>query len=435
MRGIRYRRPRPHTESSAHAHALARHALPHPHLRGAARGRRRDEREARGLGPPAARLRKADLHRPPRPARDHPGRDRRGGRARGARDGERAAVRVRGRVRGRGRDAPAGHREREARDGGCRAPGARRDDPQRVEDAAVLRQRPGGDDRREPPAPLSLSRHPARRDAAPPAPPQPPRAGDPRGTPRERVRRGRDAQPHQVDPRGRPRLHRPEPPPAGHGVRPAPEPAAAQAAADGRRHRPLLPDRPLLPRRGPARRPPAGVHAARPRDELRRRGDGHGVHRADGDRGHAGDDPGAPDPRRPVPGVRVRRGDGALRLGQAGHPVRDGAGRPRPGARRRRRRARVGLPRVRRDARLGRPGQGDRRAGAGRRHATRDRRADGAREAVRRQGPRQPRRPGGRRAPRPDREVPRPRRRRQRSASAPARARATSSSSSPTPST
>ena len=50
------------------------------------------------------------------------------------------------------------------------------------------------------------------------------------------------------------------------------EPAAAQAAADGRRHRPLLPDRPLLPRRGPARRPPAGVHPARPRDELRRRG-------------------------------------------------------------------------------------------------------------------------------------------------------------------
>ena len=34
--------------------------------------------------------------------------------------------------------------------------------------------------------------------------------------------------------------------------------------------RPLLPDRALLPRRGPARRPPAGVHPARPRDELRR---------------------------------------------------------------------------------------------------------------------------------------------------------------------
>ncbi len=46
--------------------------------------------------------------------------------------------------------------------------------------------------------------------------------------------------------------------------------AAVQAAADGRRLRALLPDRAVLPRRGPARRPPAGVHAARPRDELRR---------------------------------------------------------------------------------------------------------------------------------------------------------------------
>ena len=37
-----------------------------------------------------------------------------------------------------------------------------------------------------------------------------------------------------------------------------------------RRLRALLPDRPLLPRRGPARRPPARVHAARHRDVLRR---------------------------------------------------------------------------------------------------------------------------------------------------------------------
>ena len=63
------------------------------------------------------------------------------------------------------------------------------------------------------------------------------------------------------------------------------EPAAAQAAADGRGRRPLFPDRPLLPRRGHARRPAARVHPARPRDELRRRGDGPGVHRADGHRG------------------------------------------------------------------------------------------------------------------------------------------------------
>ena len=47
-------------------------------------------------------------------------------------------------------------------------------------------------------------------------------------------------------------------------------PQLVQAAADGRRHRPLLPDRPLPARRGPARRPPVRVHAARRRGQLRR---------------------------------------------------------------------------------------------------------------------------------------------------------------------
>ena len=46
------------------------------------------------------------------------------------------------------------------------------------------------------------------------------------------------------------RVHRPV-------LRPAAVAAAVQAAADGRRFRPLLPDRQVLPRRGPARRPPA----------------------------------------------------------------------------------------------------------------------------------------------------------------------------------
>ena len=46
--------------------------------------------------------------------------------------------------------------------------------------------------------------------------------------------------------------------------------AAVQAAADDRRLRALLPDRPLLPRRGRARRPAARVHPARRRDGVRR---------------------------------------------------------------------------------------------------------------------------------------------------------------------
>ena len=49
--------------------------------------------------------------------------------------------------------------------------------------------------------------------------------------------------------------------------------------------RPLLPDRPLLPGRGPARRPAAGVHADRPRDVVRRRrADVMARRRADGRR-------------------------------------------------------------------------------------------------------------------------------------------------------
>ena len=48
--------------------------------------------------------------------------------------------------------------------------------------------------------------------------------------------------------------------------------AAVQAAADGGRLRPLLPDHQVLPRRRPARRPPARVHADRHRDLVPRRG-------------------------------------------------------------------------------------------------------------------------------------------------------------------
>ena len=45
-------------------------------------------------------------------------------------------------------------------------------------------------------------------------------------------------------------------------LRPTSVTAAVQTDVDGRRDRPLLSDRALLPRRGPARRPRIGVHAA-----------------------------------------------------------------------------------------------------------------------------------------------------------------------------
>ena len=123
-----------------------------------------------------------------------------------------------------------------------------------------------------------------------------------------RLRRGRDPDPDPLDARGRPRLPGAGPAAARQLVRPAAEPAAVQAAADGRRHGALLPDRALLPRRGLPRRPAAGVHPARHRDELRRAGRRHRAGR--GDPGRALE---AGRLRRAdaAPADDVRRGDGA----------------------------------------------------------------------------------------------------------------------------
>ena len=55
---------------------------------------------------------------------------------------------------------------------------------------------------------------------------------------------------------------------AGHVLRAAAIAAAVQTDSDGRRRGKVFPARPLLSRRGFARRPPAGVHADGHRDEL-----------------------------------------------------------------------------------------------------------------------------------------------------------------------
>ena len=86
------------------------------------------------------------------------------------------------------------------------------------------------------------------------------------------LRRGRDADARAVDSGGRPRVPRAVAQGAGVVLRPAAVAAAVQAAVDGRRCRSLLPDGPVPARRGPARRPPVRVHAARHGDELRRPG-------------------------------------------------------------------------------------------------------------------------------------------------------------------
>ncbi len=224
-------------------------------------------------------------------------------------------------------------------------------------------------------------------------------ARDPRVPRRRGLPRRRDARSDPLDPGGRPRLPRPQPHPAGLLLRPAPVAAALQADADDRRLRALLPDRPLLPGRGPARRSPARLHPARRRALLRRRRRrDRGQRTAAGPRLRAG--------RRPHPGpadaaAALRRGDLPLRQRPPRHPLRPRA--RRPGRRAGRDRVQ-GLPRGdrrwRRGPRPQRRGAGDAAVGPRRPHLT------GA--GARRQGPRLGL-PRGRRMALPDRQVPHPR--------------------------
>ena len=177
-----------------------------------------------------------------------------------------------------------------------------------------------------------LPRPAARADAAQPARARRGQPRDARGDARAGLRRGRDADAHRVDAGRRARLRRAVAPAARLVLRAAAEPAAVQAAADGRRPRPLLPDRALPPRRRPARRSPVRVHAARRRDELRR--SGRRARRRCRSRcsrrprsARPGEAP-ADDPAHDL-----ARSDGALRLRQARHALRHGAGRAHRGVR------------------------------------------------------------------------------------------------------
>ncbi len=114
--------------------------------------------------------------------------------------------------------------------------------------------------------------------------------------------------------RGRARLPGAEPRASGRVLRPAAVAADLQAVADDRRPRPLLPDCALLPRRGSARRPPAGVHPDRSGADLPHRRDDscggrrlprRGLHRR---RIHH---------RAALPADALRRGHPALRNRQA----------------------------------------------------------------------------------------------------------------------
>ena len=235
----------------------------HPRRRHAARVRRRFHRHPRRLGGPPPRPRRRGLPRPPRRLGLRAGRRPRGG---GAPPAQRV-LRARDR-----RGAPPS--------GGQREPGAahRRDrgghhlaarccrPPRRCRSRSRPTRRPSDDVRykyryldlrRQGPAKALRVRSEISRIAR-------------EVMHRARVRRGGDAEPDPLDAGGCARLRRPGPAAAGQVVRAAAVAAAVQAAADDRRARAVLPDRPLLPGRGLPRRPAAGVHPARLRDELRR---------------------------------------------------------------------------------------------------------------------------------------------------------------------
>ena len=245
--------------------------LPRHLVRPGARRPRRLRRAGRRLGAPPPRPRRARLRRPARPHRARPARlpprrVRRGVRAR-------APAAPRGRAHGRGRRWSAATPRpstpscrRASSSSGC---ARRRCSPHAETPPFEIEGFSGevGEEMRLRYRYLDLRRE---RMAQAIATAARGRGGDPRIPRRRGLPRDRDADAVALDPRGRPRLPRPVAARAGLVLRAAAVAAAVQAAADGRRVRALLPDRALLSRRGPARRPPAGLHPARHRDVVRR---------------------------------------------------------------------------------------------------------------------------------------------------------------------
>src|SRR5439155_10657595 len=129
-------------------------------------------------------------------------------------------------------------------------------------DAAPVPDR-RGERRRSAPPPLPLARPPARADAAQPSAGGDRNVGDPPSDGGARLPRRGDAEPHARHARGRARLPRARAVAAAQVLRAATVAPALQAAPDDLRLRPLLPDRALLPRRGPPRRPSVRVPPAR----------------------------------------------------------------------------------------------------------------------------------------------------------------------------
>ncbi len=271
-------------------------SLPFPHLRRPHGGRCRHRCAPVRLVQPHPRPWRRVVHRCAGPLRHHPMRGR--PRLARVRRGGDTALGVGGPHRWR-RAAPS-RRDRELRHADGLGRGLR---PRHRGAGTIARAAAAGRDRpgisRGDAAPLSLPRSPARaaarqHHAARPCHRQPARPHEGAG-----LLRVPDPDPHRFLARGRARLPRAEPRAPGQVLRAAAGAPAVQAADHGGGFRPLLPDRPVFPRRGRPRRPlPGRVLPARHRDELRH----------PGGRVRGG-------------GARAARRFRGIRRGTAGHPA------------------------------------------------------------------------------------------------------------------
>ena len=213
--------------------------------------------------------RRRHLHRPAGPGgRRAGGVPSRGGCGR-ARHRATFELRGRGPDRGHGSRASPGHGEPTAPDRRDRGRGRVARGALGSGNAPVPDRRSDRGGRGAPP-PIPLPRSPPARDDDDPADAAPDERDHARAHAVPRFPRGGDADARPLDAGGCPRLPRAVSPVAGELLRAPAVAAAAQAAPDGRRPGPVLPDRPLPPRRGASRRSGLRVHAARHRDVVRR---------------------------------------------------------------------------------------------------------------------------------------------------------------------